>query len=81
MIEIGIGWLAAIILVCMFIGIMIASYLASNRQGDLESNLHHALSALKTTADVDVDDTANVQLSKRKCKAAYELITETFYGE
>jgi hypothetical protein len=80
-IEIGAGWLIATILVCVFIGILISTYLGANKRGDLESDLYHALSALKTTADVDIDDRANVQLAKSRSKAAYVLITEDFNGK
>jgi hypothetical protein len=80
-IEIGVGWLLTIILVCVFIGILISTYLGANKRGDLESDLYHALSALKTTADVDIDDQSNVQLAKNRSKAAYELITGDFYGK
>jgi hypothetical protein len=80
-IEIGVGWLLAIILVCVFVGILISTYLGANKRGDLESDLYHALSALKTTADVDIDDRANVQLAKSRSKAAYVLITEDIYGK
>lgn len=79
MIEIGIGWLLAIVMVCIVVGILITTHLGANRLGDLESHLYHALSALKTTADMNVDDQGSVLFAKKRSRHAYELIQEELY--